>query len=227
MALHETWHVRNRSRQCAATGTPFTDGQPIVTALFPDPESSGYLRKDFTEEAWKAIEAEPNEGEIPFSHWRTAFTPTPVNETVPPVTKQTAEDLLRTLVEEDQDHTENTRYILAIMLERQKLLRETDNQPTTGGILRIYEHRKTGEVYIVKDPNIPLDQVEDIQNEVIELLSPKPPETTADSSGPASEEAANGPEDPDSQTEEPDSIPGKVSHEPTPENDDQEGMQEP
>ncbi len=62
------------------------------------------------------------------------------------------------------------------MLERQKLLRETDTQPTTGGTLRIYEHRKTGEVYIVKDPNIPLAQVEEIQNEVIELLSPKPVE---------------------------------------------------
>ncbi len=60
------------------------------------------------------------------------------------------------------------------MLERQKLLRETDSQPTAGGILRIYEHRKTGEVFIVKDPNIPLDKVEQIQNEVIELLSPKP-----------------------------------------------------
>ncbi len=174
MAFNETWHVRNRSRQCAATGVPFTEGQPIVTALFPDPESGGYLRKDFTQDAWKTIETEPVEGEIPFSHWRTEFAPTPVNETVPPVTKQTAEDLLRTLVEEDQDHTENTRYILAIMLERQKLLRETDNQPTTGGILRIYEHRKTGEVYIVKDPNIPLSEVEKIQNEVIELLSPKP-----------------------------------------------------
>ena len=32
----------------AATGVAFTDGQPIVTALFPDPESSGYVRKDFS-----------------------------------------------------------------------------------------------------------------------------------------------------------------------------------
>jgi len=38
------------------------------------------------------------------------------------------------------------------MLERKKLLRETDNQPTNNGILRIYEHRKTGEVFIIRDP---------------------------------------------------------------------------
>ena len=101
--------------------------------------------------------------------------------------KQGAEDLLRTLVEEDQEHTENTRYILALMLERQKLLRETDSQPTSGGILRIYEHRKTGEVYIVKDPNIPLDQVEKIQEEVILLLSPRP---AAEEEQPEKEEEA-------------------------------------
>jgi len=171
MALTESWHVRNRSRECSITHTPFTEGQPIVTALFPDPESSGYLRKDFCENAWNERVAD---AEIPFSHWRTKFQPAPVNDTTPAVTKQNAEELLRTMVEEDQEHTENTRYILAVMLERQKLLRETDSQPTAGGTLRIYEHRKTGEVYIVKDPNIPLDQVEKIQEEVIQLLSPRP-----------------------------------------------------
>lgn len=173
MAFNETWHVRTRSRECADTGQKFTEGQKIVTALFPDPATGGYLRKDFSDDAWKAREVEGAEEEY-FSHWRTVFTPTPANETVQPVTKQSAEELLRTLVEDDQEHTENTRYILAVMLERQKLLRETDSQPTAGGILRIYEHRKTGEVFIVKDPNIPLDQVEEIQNEVFELLSPKP-----------------------------------------------------
>jgi hypothetical protein len=180
MALQESWHVRNRSRECSITQTPFTEGQPIVTALFPDPESSGYLRKDFCETAW--AERSP-EDESPFSSWRTKFQPTPVNDNQPAVTKQTAEDLLKQLVEDDQEHTENTRYILAVMLERQKLLRETDTQPTNRGILRIYEHRKTGEVFIVKDPNIPLDKVEKIQLEVMELLSPpKPviPEESAD-----------------------------------------------
>jgi hypothetical protein len=74
------------------------------------------------------------------------------------------------LVDEDKEHTENTRYILAVMLERQKLLRETDNQRTPNGILRVYEHRKTGEVYLIRDPDIPLAEVEAVQNEVIVLL---------------------------------------------------------
>lgn len=178
MALNESWHLRSRSRECAATGTPFTEGQPIVTALFPDPESSGYVRKDFSQETWDGMD---HEADPPFSSWRTKFQPVNVEVDARAVTKQSAEELLRSLVEEDQEHTENTRYILAVMLERQKLLRETDTQPTVGGILRIYEHRKTGEVYIVKDPNIPLDEVEKVQEEVFALLSPQaPPETAAE-----------------------------------------------
>lgn len=180
MALTETWHLRSRSRECAATGAPFNEGESIVTAIFPDSESSGYLRKDFLESSWNERSGDE---EQPFSSWRTKFQPNLVVEDSRAVTKQSAEELLRSLVEEDQEHTENTRYILAVMLERQKLLRETDTQPTAGGILRIYEHRKTGEVYIVKDPNIPLDQVEKVQAEVFALLSPQPVAQVGQESG--------------------------------------------
>jgi hypothetical protein len=167
MALAETWHVRSRSRECAATGRAFTDGETIITALYPDPESSGYLRRDYAIESWNEL---PADAETAFSFWKTTFSSPTGNERENPVEKLSAEELLHRLVEEDEDHTENTRYILAVMLERQKLLRETDNQRTPSGILRVYEHRKTGEVYLIRDPDIPLDQVEAVQNEVIVLL---------------------------------------------------------
>ena len=167
MALAESWHVRSRSRECAATQRPFADGEIIVTALYPDPESSGYLRRDFCLDAWNNL---PEDAEKAFSFWKTTFNAPSSTEHKDPVEKLSAEEILRRLVEEDEDHTENTRYILAVMLERQKLLQETDNQRTPNGILRVYEHRKTGEVYLVRDPDIPLSQVESVQNEVIVLL---------------------------------------------------------
>ena len=178
MAIAEPWHVRSRGRECAATQRAFIDGEIIVTALFPDPESSGYLRRDYCLEGWRTQqEAE----ERPFSFWRTTYSATVNHEAENAAERLSAEEILRRLVEEDEDHTENTRFILAVMLERQKLLRETDSQRTPNGILRVYEHRKTGEVYIVKDPDIPLSQVEAVQNEVILLLenngrSPAPAE---------------------------------------------------
>jgi hypothetical protein len=179
MALAEPWHVRSRGRECAATQRPFVDGETIVTALFPDPESSGYLRRDYGVDGWQTYQ---ETGEPPFSFWRTTYTAAPNNEAALAAEKLSAEEILQRLVEEDEDHTENARFILAVMLERQKLLRETDSQRTPTGILRVYEHRKTGEVFIVKDPDIPLSDIEAVQQEVFILLenngrSPVPAET--------------------------------------------------
>lgn len=191
MALAEPWHVRSRGRECAATQRAFTEGDPIFTALFPDPLSSGYLRRDYSTEGWNLFRETE---EKPFSVWRTTFALPPANEATT-VEKLSPEDLLRRLVEEDEDHTENARFIVAVMLERQKLLRETDHQRTPTGIIRVYEHRKTGEVFIVKDPDIPLDQVEEVQNEVFELLENhgRPPEVASAEEAPAAEPASDDP----------------------------------
>jgi hypothetical protein len=176
MAYAESWHVRSRARECAATQRVFTDGETIVTALFPDPESSGYIRRDYGLEAWNQ---RPTDAEKPFSFWKTTFSG-PTGTTIEDTAERLSpEELLVRLIEEDQDHTENTRYILAVMLERRKLLRETDHQRTPNGILRVYEHRKTGEIFLIRDPDIPLSQVEAVQNEVFALLenngrSPEP-----------------------------------------------------
>ena len=202
MALAEPWHVRSRSRECAATQRAFTDAETIVTALYPDPESSGYLRRDFCLEAWKNL---PADAEKPFSFWKTTFSAPATGETTDHTERLSPEELLIRLVEEDQDHTENTRYVLAVMLERQKLLRETDHQRTPNGILRVYEHRKTGEIYLIRDPDIPLAQVEAVQNEVFLLLENNgrvpepvipetPPPTTPDD--PATTAEQESPEEP-------------------------------
>jgi hypothetical protein len=166
MALAESWHVRTRSRECASTHRPFEEGETIVTALYPDPESSGYLRRDFALDAWGSL---PGDSEPAFSFWRSLYR---APEAVPerPEERISAEELLRRLVDEDAEHSENTRYILAVMLERQKLLRETDCQRTGSAILRVYEHRKSGEVFLIRDPDIPLAEVERVQAEVIVLL---------------------------------------------------------
>jgi hypothetical protein len=190
MAYAEFWHVRSRSRECSATQRPFTDGETIVTALYPDPESSGYIRRDISLDAWAAL---PEDAEKPFSFWKTTFSGPSGNDTTDAVEKLSPEEILHRLVEEDEDHTENTRYILAVMLERRKLLRETDHQLTPNGILRVYEHRKTGEVFLIRDPNIPLSEVESIQKEVFELL-----ENNGRLPTPASPEAVDAPEVADS-----------------------------
>jgi len=192
MALNEPWSIKSRAHACSVTEKKFDDGESFYTALFPDPESSGYLRKDFSEEAWKN---RGDDDEKPFSFWGSVYQ-APVKEEEVEVTEESPEDLLRRLVEEDEEHTENARYILAVMLERKKLLVEADSQPTSTGIIRIYEHRKTGDVFIVKDPNIPLSEIENVQQEVADLLEnggkkPEPEEETETTTEGDNSEAPN------------------------------------
>ena len=133
MALNEPWSIKSRAHVCAVTERHFEDGEAFYTALFPDPESSGYLRKDFSIDAWENLGDEVDQA---FSFWQTKYL-APVKEEEVEVTDESPEDLLRRLIEEDEEHTENARYILAVMLERKKQLVEADNQPTPTGIIRI------------------------------------------------------------------------------------------
>ncbi|MGJ8676352.1 MAG: hypothetical protein ACSHX0_02415 [Akkermansiaceae bacterium] len=166
MALTEPWSIKSRAHICTVTELHFTDGESFYTAIFPDPNSSGYLRKDFSLSGWE------QRSEIhlaPFSFWQSIYH-APVKVEATQVTSESPEDLLRRLITEDEDHTENARYILAIMLERKKLLKEADSQTISDGIIRIYEHRKTGEVFIIKDPNIALADIASVQDQVSQLL---------------------------------------------------------
>ncbi len=166
--MKEPWSIKSRARECAESGDAFQSGQKIRAAIFPDPESSGYLRKDYTIEAWENRKGE----EDPFSCWLTTYEPPVTEEKAEDVVDDDPETLLKRLVDEEEEHTENARYILAVMLERKKLLRETDTQEIPSGILRIYEHRKSGDVYIIKDPQIALTDVDRVQEEVRQLLDP-------------------------------------------------------
>ena len=167
--MAENYSIKSRAHRCHVTDEPFVEDQAFVAAIFPDPESDGYLRQDFTEEAWAQRDKDEPK---PFSFWRSHYKP-PVKEEQVQVTTLDPESLVVKLVEEDEDHTENARFILAAMLERKKIIRETDTQQLPTGLLRIYEHRKAGDVYIIKDPQIALSDVESIQDEVQQLLDPE------------------------------------------------------
>ncbi len=206
--MKEPWSIKSRAKECAATGTPFEAGQKIRAAIFPDPESSGYLRKDFATDAWENLEEKGS----PFSTWLTQYEPPVVEEKPEDVVDQDPESLLRKMVEDDEEHTENARYILAVMLERQKTLVETDTQKVPSGVLRVYEHRKTGDVFLIKDPQIPLSDVDKVQEEVRQLLDPtSEPETEPEQTSPEPESSQ--PEPPQPAAPEPSTTPSNEEEE--------------
>lgn len=146
---------------------PFTDGQPIHTAIFIDVSTEGYLRKDYSIEGW---EQRPEPEQNPFSSWMSKWKAPEHNQEELPLEKDTAETLLDRLTAEDDPLTENTRYILALMLERARLLEEIEHTKLPDHTLRVYKHKKTETAYLISDPELPLDQITSLQMEVAEKL---------------------------------------------------------
>lgn len=176
--IHQDWKIKGRAHVCCVTGHPFVENESFYTALFEEEgEEDSFIRRDYCLAAWQQERVALR----PFSHWRSVYEP-PHAEAArrEVVEKEGAEALLRRLIEEDSPLTENTRFILALMLERKKSLRETDSRSLGSARLRIYEHAKTGEVFIIRDPQLKLDQLESIQREVSDLLASRSTPPTAE-----------------------------------------------
>ena len=159
------WTIQSRTDKCSSTGAPFLGGQHFYTVLFE--ENAGFRREDLCEDAWKKRLAE---GAHPFSFWRSKFE-LPAPPAPEALGKQTAEALLRRYMEENAPEHANVRYILALMLERKRIFKEVDLKVAgEGSLARIYQHSKTGEVFIIPDPNLHLDQMAAVQDQVANLL---------------------------------------------------------
>lgn len=162
--MAQEWDIKNRAEKCAITDRAFQDGEYFYTLLIRDKEL-GFRRMDLSEEGWQ----QRNDNIQPFSFWRSKFEPPPP---VAPeaLAKETAEDLLRRYMSENNAQHANARYILSLMLERKRILKQIDAKVEDGQRILIYEHVKSGEVFVVPDPGLRLDQLEAVQNEVAAQL---------------------------------------------------------
>lgn len=159
----QDWEIKNRSNACQKCGQPFADKQVYHSELRPD--NLGYQRADYCTTCWAAENKQDA-----FSKWRGVYqTPPPAPEE--PIKKNTAESLLRSLMATNEQTHNNTIYILALMLERKRILVEKDVQLREDGIkLRIYEHKATGETFLIPDPQLSLTALAHVQKEVLANL---------------------------------------------------------
>jgi len=160
--LPEEWTIKHRADACAVTHRPFAPGEYFYTLLFHD--ADGYRREDLSEEAWR----NRNENIQPFSFWRSRYEPPPAPP-AEPLPKENAEQLFRRLIA-SKTPPENACYVLAAMLERKRILKQIKTEEAANRRVLIYEHGGTGDVFIVQDPRLRLDELETVQNEVAQLL---------------------------------------------------------
>lgn len=162
-SLTNEWPIKHRADACARTQRQFQPGEQFYTLLFR--EGDGFRREDLSEEAW----TQRNENIRPFSFWKARYEPPPA---APPeaLAKESAEELLRRLLAENDSTNANAAYVLAVMLERKRVLKQIKTDQSGDRPVLIYEHGKTGDVFIVPDVRLRLDELAHVQAEVSQLL---------------------------------------------------------
>lgn len=168
--MNSEWNIRICADQCAGCQKKFADRETLMSRLRFAPD--GYLREDFCPACW------PSRGMgdgAEVSAWSAKWI-APEKKSSEPLKKETAESLLRELMETEDPAKRNVIFILAVMLERRRILVEKEVQMQPDGLkIRVYEHKQTGESFVVPDPQLRLKEIESVQMEVMELLGIPPP----------------------------------------------------
>ncbi len=164
--MAQDWNIKSRSHFCSVCAKPLVDRAPVVSALKETPE--GYERYDAHPECWKAMERDWQ----PFSQWDGVYLAPVKEEKKEPLKKEDAGEILRKLVALEDPAMKNVVYVLAVMLERSKILVERDAKTLDdGSIRRVYEDRKNGDTFIILDPRLRLENLAEVQQQVVALLS--------------------------------------------------------
>ncbi len=166
------WNIQGRSHACQACEKPFANKQTYHTLLAF--ERHELARQDVCGDCWTALFAEGAKDRKGFiSHWVGEYQAPPA---APPeaIQKETAETLLRKLVERNDPEFRAAAYILAVMLERKKILKVKAQLKENGVRIFVYEQPKSGDVFTIPDPDLQLTQLEAVQRQVAALMEAGP-----------------------------------------------------
>ena len=184
------WNIQSRAHACEACQQAFADQQIYHTLLFDDVPD--LRRSDVCEACWQKQFADAAIQKGLISRWQGTYeAPTPVVEAIQ---KENAETLLKKLIELNDPRYVPAGFILAVMLERKRILKVKEQIVREGKRTIIYEQPKTGDVLTITDPDLHLNQLEEVQRDVAYLLEhgsfPAPAPTDPPAEVPPAEEVA-------------------------------------
>ena len=152
--------VQRFSRRCAQTDRELMPGEVFYSALVP--EGGDVVRSDYCKEAWDG----PPENAI---GWWQSEVPDPKSKKVNWAPNDVMLHYFLQLT--DQEENLDTRYILALLMVRKRILRldETERDEKGNEILHVYCNKNESE-YEVRVVNPTADRIDTIQTELAALL---------------------------------------------------------
>jgi len=158
------YKVNRCTRKCFALDRPLREGEWYYSVVIEDEGNEDFLRRDYSAEAWK----EPPEGTIGW--WKNRM-PTADEKKMVLAPPEVLIDLLRQM--EQFPERAKSRYLLALMLMRKKLVRPVDIEDDDDA-----DSKTTLRVEVVSDGNsidIPVCEIgrsesDKLRDELNELL---------------------------------------------------------
>jgi len=180
------WNIKIRGHACQACHKPLADQERFHTLLFDQKQC--YERLDVCAACWDAQYSQGATDRKGFvSYWQGVYQVPPAAP-AEPIQKQTAETLLRQLIDLNDPRHAGALFILAVMLERKRLFKVKARLNQNGERAFVYEHAHSGDLFTIPDPRLQLDQLEEVQRDVAHLLEHglPPPGGTPPGSSPGS-----------------------------------------
>jgi hypothetical protein len=162
------WNIQSRGHVCQGCHRHFADHESFHTLLFDQKQC--YERLDVCDACWRAQYSQGATDRKGFvSYWQGLYEVPPV-AAAEPIQKENAETLLRKLIEVRDPAHAGALFILAVMLERKRLFKVKAQLNENGQRAFVYEHAKSGDLFTIPDPNLRLDQLQEVQRDVGQLL---------------------------------------------------------
>lgn len=168
--INTNWEVQKCALSCSKCETEFKDAEQLRTVLYFNQDNS-VERKDFCANCFSA-ELKTKDS----ISWKVTFKAKKKEGEVQDK-KAIVEELFKEYLHSSEPVHSKYCYIMALMLERKKILVEKKDKKITskssGRRMFFYEHAKSGEVFIVHDPDIDLFEISSLQREITDILDKK------------------------------------------------------
>ena len=177
----QDWNIRSRAHECSECQKGFKDKQSYRTLLFHGEEE--FNRVDLCNACWKDHYQDDFKNQEGFlSVWQGTYKAPPPPEP-DAIQKANAEQLLHQLVELNDPQFLAASYILAVMLERKRIIKVKDQIQEEDRRVFIYEHPKNGDVFSIPDPGLKLTELAEVQKQVADLMEHGLPGEQAEENG--------------------------------------------
>lgn len=164
------WEIQKRSKTCSVCEREFKEGDAYHCLL--KYENALPCRNDICEFCWDEKMSDETQALEFISHWKSHVKMPLIQKKEDPIHQSVAETLLKKYLHSSEPAHKNLCYVLALMLERKKIFiqREKTVEKQSGKKLNIYEHGKSGDTFIIEDPQLNMSEISAVQKQIDSVL---------------------------------------------------------